>query len=531
MTSTTRASARARPPRWLVALWILAAAVLGLTRLVEIAGDPALSNLAGLLTVTVVATVSFFWFALTRSPRGRWATLLAGLVAVAAFLVVFRLEAVTGALMPSLHLRWSGSGDSGPLPRVLDGPEIRVGAAAAGDFPGFLGSDRSQRVDGPRLATDWRARPPELLWRQPIGAGWSAFAIASGYAVTLEQRAEGESVTLYEVDSGALRWVHVVERAEFANVTAGDGPRSTPSLDAGVVYALSVFGKLLALDAATGREIWSRDLLEDYGISRRSESKSLPYGRPNSPLVTDRLVVVPVGGPARPGRVGVAAFDKRDGSPVWEAGDFQISMSSPARARLAEIDQVLVVHEDWASGHAIDDGRQLWQVEWPGKSDGNANVSQPVPLPPDGFLLSKGYGQGAARYRLVPGGAGELVPQQLWHTSRSLRTKFTNLSLRDGYAYGLSEGVLECVDLETGERVWKGGRYGHGQMLMVGDLLLVLSEEGELFLVEATPERPNHVLSQIQVLSGKTWNNLALAGDRLLVRNAREAAAYRLPRL
>jgi outer membrane protein assembly factor BamB len=161
----------------------------------------------------------------------------------------------------------------------------------------------------------------------------------------------------------------------------------------------------------------------------------------------------------------------------------------------------------------------------------NANVSQAVAVPPDRVFLSKGYSHGAALLRLVPKGDGTFDTQELWHSSRVMRTKFTNVAVWEGHVYGLSDGILECIDLENGNSIWKtrSGRYGHGQILRVGRLLLVLSEKGRLALVEASPQRPNSVLGEFEALDGKTWNTIALFGAYLLVRNAQEAACYELP--
>jgi outer membrane protein assembly factor BamB len=152
-----------------------------------------------------------------------------------------------------------------------------------------------------------------------------------------------------------------------------------------------------------------------------------------------------------------------------------------------------------------------------------------VPVPPDGVFLSKGYGEGSALIQLLPGEEDTFQVREVWHNRRVLRTKFSNVALLDGFLYGLSQGILECVDVRTGDRVWKTGRYGHGQMLLVDRTLLILTEEGELVHVEATPDRPNRVLGRLQALEGPTWNNFALYGAYVVLRNAREAAVYRLP--
>jgi outer membrane protein assembly factor BamB len=256
-----------------------------------------------------------------------------------------------------------------------------------------------------------------------------------------------------------------------------------------------------------------------------------PYGRSNSPVVVgDRLIVAPGGVPG--GRIAsLAALDKTTGETLWQAGDHQISMATPALATLGGVEQILLVNEDFVTGHDLVDGRVLWQLELPGKTSSNANVSNAVGIAPNRVFVSKGYGIGSALWELAdtPSNGLPWTATPVWQSARTLRTKFTNVVVRGDHVYGLSEGVLECVELGTGERTWKGGRYGHGQILLVGEVIVVLSEDGEIFYVEASPERGNNVLASFEAIDGQTWNPFAIAGDLLLVRNSDEAAAYRLP--
>jgi outer membrane protein assembly factor BamB len=383
------------------------------------------------------------------------------------------------------------------------------------------------RVDNVDLAADWEASAPELLWKQPIGTGWGGYAVVNGYAATLEERDGRELVTLYDVTTGELQWARQIGE-EFFHLMGGAGPRSTPLIHEGVVYAMGVRGHLVALDGATGSVIWERDILRDYGISIAEEDANVAYGRPTSPLIIGDSLIVGVGGSVDR-RVSVVAYQKSHGEVLWEAGNHNISMASPARGVLAGVEQVLMVNENFASGHDAATGQQLWEFPWPGMTAGDSSVSQAIPVAPDKVFISKGYGSGAALYQLAPKGDGTFDAELVWHSARVLRTKLTNVAIRDGYAYGLSEGVLECVEVATGERVWKGGRYHHGQILLVGDVILVLSEEGELFMVAAGPDSNNTVLGQFQAIEGHTWNTFALYGDVVVVRNATETAAYRLP--
>jgi outer membrane protein assembly factor BamB len=245
--------------------------------------------------------------------------------------------------------------------------------------------------------------------------------------------------------------------------------------------------------------------------------------------VLDDLVIVPAGGPRAGRKVSLVAYRKRTGEQAWEGGSCQISYSSPLVATLAGVRQVVIANEESLSGHDPKTGKVFWESPWPAHSNANPNISQPVVVGPDRLLVSKGYGQGAALLRVGANPDGRFAAEVVWRNPAVLKTKFTSAVLRDGHAYGLSDGVLECVDLSDGRRVWKEGRYRHGQILLVGSLLVVMTESGEIVIVEPTPRTANRVVSRFQALEGMSWNNLALSGRYLLVRNAEEAACYELP--
>ena len=189
--------------------------------------------------------------------------------------------------------------------------------------------------------------------------------------------------------------------------------------------------------------------------------------------------------------------------------------------------QVLVVNESSVAGHALDSGAELWSVPFDGGSSSNASNSQPVALPGDRVFVSKGYAIGCMLLHISQVG-GKWQAEVEWKDNKLMKTKFTNVVIVGDYAYGLSDGVLECIQWPEGERQWKQGRYGHGQILLVGDVLLVQAEAGELLMVEATPDE-HRELAKLPALSDKTWNNLCLYGDKLLLRNAAEAVCYELP--
>ena len=506
-------------------LWILIG-----VRIFDPMGDRGSVNVFSYVSLVLLFIFWWLWFIVAGGKP--WKTrLLVTAIPVAAvwiFFSIFRLDRWSGEMIPTFVLKSTPKSDqtlSTPSSESAGSGAVDILSETPDDFPQFLGPDGRQALDHLRINPDWQSNPPEMLWKQPIGAGWSGFAVRNGFAFTLEQRGDQELVTCYEVESGEPCWSLSYD-ADFRSTIAGDGPRSTPAIADGVVYTLGAFGKLAAINGADGTPIWQRNLDKEAGIVG-SEAKVLPYGRSNSPLVVDDLLIAPLGGPENK-YTSLIAVDRHSGETVWTSGDFQISCASPTVATLNDVRQIVSVDAGRVAGYRLDDGEVLWSHPWPGKTEADCNVSQPVPLPPDHVFVSIGYGQGAALLKLT---GTSFDVEELWHLPRVLRTKFTNVSMLDGYVYGLSDGILECVEVKTGERQWKRGRYHHGQILRVSNHLVILAEDGEVFLVEASPDEANKVLGSFPAIEGKTWNTFALYGDILIVRNSTEAAAFRLPML
>ena len=490
--------------------------------------DAAYSNILTYVVSFVAIVTPMAWLAVfsdvPRSLRFLPILMLAGLIVLTPVLCDVR---VNGDMVPSFRWRWLPEPDEQLQVAVENAAlsndmSVVLSVESPDDFSQFLGPNRNATIDNVRLARNWNEEPPTQLWRQPIGAGWSGFAVVNGFAVTLEQRGEDELVTCYELKTGKPRWSRAT-KTRHDTVMGGIGPRSTPAIHKGNVYTLGATGTLLCLKGTNGEVIWSKNLMEEFGVaSHEKDLKNVAWGRASSPLIVDNLVVVPAGGPT--GKcVSLVAYKRDSGNKVWTAGTTQISYSSPMVANLFGKRQIISVNENNATGHEVATGEILWQVEWPGQSNMGANVAQPVPLQSNRMLLSKGYGKGSALWEFDAQGN----PTQLWHKRSVMKTKFTNPVVIDGYVYGLSDGILECVEIETGRRQWKGGRYGHGQILLVGDVILVLSEGGELIMVEPTPD-DHQELARFQALGGKTWNTLCLSGKHLLVRNGEQAACYEL---
>jgi outer membrane protein assembly factor BamB len=501
--------------------------------------DMAAANISTLILSFVIVVTLLVWFLCFSDYKVRTKGIV--MAALAALLLVlgggFQIDGPTGDLAFALVPRpWLATvlpaAPRPPAPKPAEEKQEPADLArtTALDFPRFLGPEGTNHLPsagGVPLARDWKAAEPKLHWKQTIGQGWSGFAVVNGYAVTIEQHDAEEWVTCYEVATGRLVWKRVTPGRHEAPM-GGVGPRSTPTIHQGRVYAIGGLGRLQCLSGKDGTLLWEDDLLARCGTTAEDDKAVVMWGRAGSPLVVADLglLVVPGGGPVG-AATSLLAYDLASGNVRWRGGDSQISYVTPVEATLAGKRQIISVNEKDASGHDIETGAVLWKHSWPGSSSGNATCSQPHVLSGDRILLTKGYGEGAEMIRIVEQD-GKFVTDSVWKNSRVLKTKFTNITIIGDHAYGLSDGILQCVALEDGKIRWRGGRYLHGQLLGVGDLIVVLGEDGVLALVEANPKKYVE-LGRIDALAGKTWNSFALYGKLLLIRNAQEAACYELP--
>ncbi len=407
-----------------------------------------------------------------------------------------RLLVQAGAEPPAT----AGEGPAGlvPSPRAVE---------TSAEWPGFRGPDRNGVVPGVRIETDWTASPPVELWRRPIGPGWSSVAVDRDRLYTQEQRGDHEVVASYEVKTGEPVWMHR-DATRFWEANAGPGPRATPTLDNGRVYTLGATGVVNALDAASGAVVWSRNAASDTG------AKAPYWGFAGSPLAIDDVVIVAASGK-------LVAYESATGNPRWFGPAGGVSYSSPHLLIIDGVAQVLLLGQG-AISVAPADGAVLWEHAWAGFT-----MVQPA-LTADGDVLISDESLGIRRI-VVTHEPGGWTATERW-TSTGLKPNFNDYVVHRGHAFGFDGNILACIGLEDGQRKWKGGRYGNGQLVLLSgqDLLLVLSDRGELALVAATPERFRE-FARFPAIEGKTWNHPVVVGDLLLVRNDQEMAAFRLP--
>jgi outer membrane protein assembly factor BamB len=477
-------------------------------------GNMATAVIAITGVVLLVLWLMFFSRLLWKT---RWLALGVVITVIGLPAALFEIHGVTGDLVPIIKPRWQRAAPvaAESAPSLQTAGLDKQTLATTPVWPQFLGPFRNSTLpDSPKLARDWTKQPPQKLWRQPIGPAWSGFAVAGERAITLEQRGTNEFVVCYELQTGKVVWSHS-DAGRFANTVAGEGPRTTPAIVGDKVVTLGGTGILNCLDLATGKAIWSKNILTE------NERRVNIWGTAGSPLVLGGSVIVNPGG--NKGR-SLVAYRLANGESVWGGGDDNASYSSPCAAMLCGVPQVLIFNEHAVFAHDQATGRVLWEYPW---NPAHAHVTQPIVLGGDRVLMSSGYGEGSQLLQLQRDRAGRFTVKHLWKT-RKLKSKFNNMVIRDGHMYGLDDGTLACVDLATGALKWREGRYGHGQFILVRDLLLITAENGDVALVDPVPDGRRE-LARFPAVSGKTWNPPALAGDLLLVRNDEEAACYRLP--
>lgn len=387
-------------------------------------------------------------------------------------------------------------------------------AITADDWPRYAGVDGNRSIVEPPCNFDWKQNPPKELWRHPVGEGWSSFAVVGTRLYTQEQRGGLECVVCYDATSGTELWRHEDE-ARYATPQGGVGPRATPTVTDTAVFALGATGLLNALNPVTGQRHWQRNICTDSG------SDVLEWGMSGSPLVYENMVIVDAGGILDK---AVIAYDRTSGDIVWAGTNHKASYMAPRIETIAGTTTLLIFHGDGLAGLNPEDGHLLWEFPWTNQY--KINVAQTMRFG-DQIFLSSGYDSGCVMIdptRLTNG-----QPAEVWKRNKSLKLKFNEAVQLGDYVYGLDDGILSCIAAKTGERLWKGGRYGFGQILLWSDKLIVQAEKGFVAVVNASPDKYSEV-SRFDALTDRTWNMPVVNRGRLYVRNAAEAACFELLR-
>ncbi len=484
------------------------------------------------------------------SSQQRLATIAAASVLAWGYFSLLRFDGVTGQLKGQRSWRWtetaedrflkermktaangSPADDSITTHQALPATDL---VATPADWTGFRGPNRDSHVHDVRLTSDWTANPPKQLWRRRVGPGWSSFAVVGNRAYTQEQRGQSEAVVCIDLATGNELWSHE-DKSRFEETVSGAGPRATPTFDSGKLYSLGGGGMLNCLDAATGKTIWAHDITSDAKARPTDENMKPPiWGFSSSPLVTHGVAIVFAG--CKDGK-SVLAYDATTGDLRWSAGKGVHSYSSPQLLKIGDEDQILMVSDRGLEAFDPTDGKLLWDYDWYLKD--MFRVLQPHTPAEGQVLISTPLNNGTRLLEVknVETSTPSVVEEKTesawtvtekW-TSKDLKPYFNDCVQLDDHLYGFDNDILVCIDLATGKKKWKKGRYGNGQALLVGDngQLIVISEEGDAVLAEVSPKGLEE-RGRFKALTGKTWNHPVIAAGKLLVRNSEEMACYEL---
>ena len=380
--------------------------------------------------------------------------------------------------------------------------------SAAADWPVWRGpSYDGHAVDG-TFVQGWLETGIEECWRRPIGAGYAGLAVADGTVYTMDSAGRDEFVVALNAQNGQERW-RAAAGAVDRSVYGGDGPRVMPTVGQDHLYTVSSDNVLMALERETGRRVWQRGLVQEFGSRPPAE------GYASSPLLHGDLLLVPLGAP---GQKALAAFDRKTGETVWTSqNDARASYSSPVPWTFGGVGQALFLSASVLFSVDAVSGELLWKYDWP--TYDYVNVATPLVIPPDRVFISAGYDQGGALLRVRPGRPFKV--EEIWR-NRTMKNHFSSSVYHGGALFGFDESILTAVDLASGKELWRARGYGKGSLILADRHLIVMGEDGDLGLVAATSAKFQEV-KKTSVFNGRSWTPPSLADGRLYLRNRSEA--------
>lgn len=375
---------------------------------------------------------------------------------------------------------------------------------SAADWPQFRGPERLGTLEEAGILESWSADPPTVVWRQPIGTGYSSVAVVGDRLYTMDADESQEHVLCLDAATGETVWRFAA--GDFVQAELGDGgPRSTPTVLEGVVYSTTSQAVLFALAAADGEMIWKTDLRQ-FGPTPR-------FGYATSALVDGDAVIVEVGDKDK--SPGIVALDRETGELLWSSLEGPAGYSSAIVAEIGGVRQYVLFRRAGQEAVGLSTaGEVLWRFPTP---EALAAIVMPVFLPPDKIFVSTSDDSFGGHMIRIGVGEDGFVVEELW-SERLMRNHFNTSVLVQGHLYGFDNGTLRCLDATTGEKRWGKRGFGKGSVVAAGDLLFVLSDAGLVALVRATPDGFQE-LGRLQVMEGRSWTAPSIANGRLYLRD------------
>jgi len=514
---------------WFDTLLVLAFVVVSGSLLLVPHGKDAM--MYALAVTPYVVTAWAGW--LTITPFLTWNYRLVGLLACIAaatgFWSLIRIDGVDGDFVSEYHWRWTPTAEAKFMAEKKEernklGDEVKLVKPAdvkvkPGDWAAFRGPNRDSRVQDVVIGTDWKNNPPKVLWKHRIGPGWSSFAVVGSQLYTQEQRDEDEMVVCYNADTGAEVWSYAVP-TRFTEAIAGAGPRATPTYHEGKIFSQGANGHLICLDAFTGKELWKKEVNKD------TDAPTPQWGFSGSPLVHKGIVSVYAGAKDKT----LVGYKVDTGELAWVSSREtppELSYCSTHLANIDGVDQLLILSDRGGTAYNPETGELIWEHLW--ETGGVVRCVQPALIDGSDFLIGTGLGVGTQRVH-IEHKDGKWTPTEVWKTTQ-FKPYYNDLVIYEGFAYGYDNNFFCCVDLKDGKIKWKARGYGSGQALLLAKqgLLVILTEKGEVALVEAKPQAHKE-LGKIKAIEGKTWNHPVIANGKLFIRNGEEIACLELPK-
>ena len=397
-----------------------------------------------------------------------------------------------------------------------------VSIAGAADWPQWRGPDKDGISRETGLLKEWPDGGPEVLWRVPLGEGFSGISVIGGRVYTMFSEGDDEFVVCLNAANGEEIW-RFRSDANYIESMGGNGPRATPTIDGELLFTVTAQGKLYALNTENGEKVWSHDLQGEFG------SRIPRWGSCTSPLVEGDLLLVEVGG--TDGK-SIVAFDKTSGDVVWSSLTDVLGYSSPIAVTIDGIRQLIVFTGTRLVSVSPDNGQLYWTYPW--QTEYDVNAATPVFIPPETIFISSGYGKGAAVVQVRVKASAEssaeenegeknrveINVEEIWK-NEEMKNHFATSVLHGDYVYGFDNAILKCIDANTGMEKWKTRGFGKGTLMLADAHLIILSDRGKLGLAEATPSGYNEVASE-EILSGLCWTVPTLANGNLYARNEKE---------
>lgn len=383
-------------------------------------------------------------------------------------------------------------------------PAAGADPSTGADWPQFRGPQQNGVSAEKGLLRSWPESGPKVVWKKPIGSGFSSMTVVGEALYTMA--VEGESETAYRLREADGEVVWRVPLGPVFPEVFGNGPRSTPTVEGDVVYMLSASGRFHALKTNDGARLWEVDVMKTFN------APSPLRGFASSPLVDGDLVILEVGGTE--GKA-VVALDKKTGQTRWTALDGKPGYVTPVAVTIDGVRQYVTVRT--AEGDVVSltaDGKVHWQHPWK-----KGALASPLFLPPNRIFVSASEDAGAVLLEIGTAD-GKATVTEVW-SNRLMKNHFSSSVLYEGHIYGFDNASLKCLVAGTGEQKWVHRGYGKGSLVAADGLLYILSDQGQLILADATPEGFQEK-GKVKVMEGKTWTPPSLSRGRIYLRDEDE---------